>query len=53
VSTSRRTRAGERAAGEPRRSAFSRWRRERPFWGAVLIALSGLELFFSGQLDIG
>ena len=36
-----------------RRAAFTRWRRERPFWGAVLIALGGIEEFFSGQLDIG
>jgi len=36
-----------------RRAAFSRWRKERPFWGAVLIALGGIEEFFSGQLDIG
>jgi hypothetical protein len=36
-----------------RRAAFARWRRERPFWGAVLIALGGIEEFFSGQLDIG
>lgn len=32
---------------------FSRWRRRRPFLGGVLIALGGVELFFSGQLDIG
>lgn len=32
---------------------FSRWRRQRPFVGGVLIALGGIELFFSGQLDIG
>ncbi|MER7796751.1 DUF6114 domain-containing protein [Microbacterium sp. NPDC096154] len=36
-----------------RRTAFARWRSERPFWGAVLIALGGIEEFFSGQLDIG
>lgn len=34
-------------------SRFSRWRRRRPFVGGVLIALGGIELFFSGQLDIG
>jgi hypothetical protein len=37
----------------PRSTAFARWRRERPFWGAVLIALGGIEEFFSGQLDVG
>ena len=36
-----------------RRAAFTRWRTERPFWGAVLIAIGGIEEFFSGQLDIG
>ncbi|GAA4185098.1 hypothetical protein GCM10022288_06660 [Gryllotalpicola kribbensis] len=36
-----------------RRATFARWRRERPFWGAVLIAIGGIEEFFSGQLDIG
>lgn len=29
------------------------WRRERPFVGALLIALAGVEMFFSTQLDIG
>jgi hypothetical protein len=33
--------------------AFRRWARRRPFVGGVLVALSGIELFFSGQLDIG
>lgn len=36
-----------------RRAAFARWRAERAFWGALLIALGGIEEFFSGQLDIG
>jgi hypothetical protein len=36
-----------------RTTGFVRWRRERPFWGAVLIALGGIEEFFSGQLDVG
>ncbi|GAA4158945.1 hypothetical protein GCM10022286_12600 [Gryllotalpicola daejeonensis] len=36
-----------------RRAAFREWRRERPFVGAVLIAIGGIEEFFSGQLDIG
>jgi hypothetical protein len=34
-------------------SRFSVWRRRRPFLGGVLIALGGVEMFFSGQLDIG
>lgn len=29
------------------------WARERPFVGGVLSVLSGIELFFSGQLDVG
>jgi hypothetical protein len=36
-----------------RLSSFRPWARRRPFVGGVLVALSGVELFFSGQLDIG
>lgn len=32
---------------------FRSWRRRRPFIGGVLVALGGVEMFFSGQLDIG
>ena len=32
---------------------FRTWRSGRPFVGALLLALSGVELFFSGQLDLG
>ena len=32
---------------------FRTWRRQRPFVGGVLTALGGIEMFFSGQLDIG
>ena len=32
---------------------FRAWRRERPFVGGLLTALGGIEMFFSGQLDIG
>ena len=35
------------------RSGFASWRRARPFAGGVLTVLAGVELFFSGQLDIG
>jgi hypothetical protein len=35
------------------RARFRAWRRGRPFWGGLLTALGGVELFFSGQLDIG
>ncbi|MFK3669888.1 DUF6114 domain-containing protein [Leifsonia aquatica] len=36
-----------------RRERFRTWRRSRPFVGGLLTALGGVELFFSGQLDIG
>lgn len=32
---------------------FRVWRRERPFIGGILVAVGGVEMFFSGQLDIG
>lgn len=32
---------------------FRHWRRQRPFAGGLLVALGGVEMFFSGQLDIG
>ncbi|ROS76491.1 DUF6114 domain-containing protein [Cellulomonas sp. PhB143] len=35
------------------RARFRTWRRGRPFWGGLLVLLSGVELFFSGQLDLG
>lgn len=41
-----------RAARRPLRG-FSAWRRERPFVGGLLVAISGVEMFFSGQLDLG
>jgi hypothetical protein len=36
-----------------KRSAFGRFYRGRPLIGAVLTMLAGVEMFFSGQLDIG
>lgn len=36
-----------------RESGFGAWSRQRPFVGGVLVALAGIEMFFSGQLDIG
>jgi hypothetical protein len=41
--------AGDRTAWE----RFRAWRRARPFVGGLLTALGGVEMFFSGQLDIG
>lgn len=43
--------AGAHATG--RRERFRSWRRSRPFVGGLLTALGGVEMFFSGQLDIG
>lgn len=40
-----------RTSGNPGR--FRAWRRQRPFVGGLLAALGGVEMFFSGQLDIG
>lgn len=33
--------------------AFVRWYRGRPAVGSTLIAIGGVEMFFSGQLDLG
>ena len=38
---------------EKKRQGFKHWRRQRPFIGGVLAVLGGIELFFSGQLDLG
>ncbi len=38
---------------ETKRAGFSAWRRRRPFLGSVLTILAGIEMFFSGQLDVG
>jgi hypothetical protein len=35
------------------RAGFSAWRRRRPLVGGILLVLSGVEMFFSGQLDLG
>lgn len=34
-------------------TTFRAWRRQRPFVGALLLVLAGVEMFFSTQLDIG
>jgi hypothetical protein len=41
------------AAAGSRRSAFGAWYRGRPFIGGMLTVLAGIEMFFSGQLDVG
>jgi hypothetical protein len=33
--------------------AFRRWRRSRPFWGGLLLLLSGLEIFYTTQMSLG
>ncbi|WP_223357633.1 DUF6114 domain-containing protein [Leifsonia sp. ZF2019] len=48
-----RTAGVVRAPSGSRRARFRSWRRSRPFVGGLLTALGGIELFFSGQLDIG
>lgn len=39
--------------GARKRRGFNHWRRQRPFLGGVLAIFGGIELFFSGQLDLG
>ena len=41
------------SAAPPPSGGFRHWRRRRPFVGGLLVALGGVEMFFSGQLDIG
>ena len=36
-----------------RETGFGAWAHRRPFVGGVLAILAGVEMFFSGQLDIG
>jgi hypothetical protein len=49
-----------KAGGWPRTAAsrmgstgFRAWRKNRPFVGGLLTVLAGIEMFFSGQLDVG
>jgi len=34
------------------RQQFRQWRRSRPFWGGLLLLLSGIELFASANMDL-
>ena len=45
--------AAEDVSAPTRRERFRAWRRQRPFVGGLLTALGGVEMFFSGQLDVG
>ncbi|HEX3679786.1 MAG TPA: DUF6114 domain-containing protein [Galbitalea sp.] len=38
---------------EESRAEFRVWSKRRPFLGGVLTILAGIEMFFSGQLDVG
>jgi len=35
------------------RRGFRRWRKSRPFWGGLLLILAGVEIFYSGNLNLG
>lgn len=52
VTESEEAETGTVGATEPS-GGFRAWRRRRPFIGGVLVAVGGVEMFFSGQLDIG
>ena len=43
----------QKASRERSRAEFRGWSRRRPFVGGALVILAGIEMFFSGQLDIG
>lgn len=47
------TTAADEDTAPSARARFRAWRRSRPFVGGLLTALGGVEMFFSGQLDIG
>lgn len=44
---------GDGTETSTRPERFRAWRRRRPFVGGLLTALGGVEMFFSGQLDLG
>lgn len=48
-----RSEEAEMSEGAEERRGFKHWRHQRPFLGGVLAILGGIELFFSGQLDLG
>ena len=50
MTTARAPQAGGSAGSG---SGFRRWRRTRPFWGGLLLVLSGIELLLSSNMDLG
>jgi hypothetical protein len=50
VATPHAPQAGSPAQGK---GGFRRWRRARPFWGGLLLILSGLELFLTANMALG
>lgn len=45
--------ARHRSTAPTRRTRFRAWRQQRPFIGGLLIAIGGLEMFGSSQMDVG
>jgi hypothetical protein len=43
----------KKAVREQSRAEFRSWTKKRPFVGGMLVILAGIEMFFSGQLDVG
>ena len=48
-----RSYAKPKTSYEESRTQFRVWSKQRPFVGGVLTILAGIEMFFSGQLDVG
>jgi hypothetical protein len=42
-----------KSSREQNRAEFRAWSTKRPFVGGMLVLLAGVEMFFSGQLDVG
>jgi hypothetical protein len=53
VATADRTWAGHNGRLARGWRNFRRWRRARPFWGGYYLILSGLEIFVSGNMQLG
>ena len=41
------------ATADTSSGGFRRWRRSRPFWGGLLLVISGVELFLTANLTLG